>query len=202
MGFNLIEVENMTRLIIREDKMKIRLHPDEAESFMAKAMAKAEKFSKIAPDGKSPYGFNHAHSHLVGMAAEYASWILFNEIETLTNRDLHIDPAYQDDRREGECDLYVGGTRIEVKGIKYGSWLQFGPCISSRQLPKIQKKADIVLWALYNEKCQEFTFEGYNFVSEIASIPTIMTGAPGRDKIENYPVISILKPLQELEFNA
>jgi len=189
----------MTRLIIREDKMKIRLHHDEAESFMAKAIAKAEKFTKIAPAGKSPYGFNHAHSHLVGMAAEHASWLLFNEIETLINRDLNIDPAFQDEKREGECDLYVAGLRIEVKGIKYGSWLRFGPCISARQLPKIQKKADVVLWALYNEKCQEFTFEGYNLVSEIAAIPTIMTGAEGREKIENYPVISILKPLQDLK---
>ncbi|AQW89014.1 hypothetical protein pEaSNUABM50_00513 [Erwinia phage pEa_SNUABM_50] len=192
----------MTRLIIREEKMKIRLHQDEAESFMAKAAAKAEKYTKLAPDGKSPYGFNHAHSHLVGMAAEHASWVLFTEIEEMLGIDLKIDPAFQDERREGECDLYVGGKRIEVKGIKYGSWLRFGPCVSARQLPKIKKKADIVLWALYNERCQEFTFEGYNLVSEIETIPTIMTGAEGREKIENYPVLSIIKPLQELTFDG
>ena len=189
----------MTRLVIRENKMKIRLHQDEAEAFMAKAAAKAEKYNKLAPDGKSPYGFNHAHSHLVGMAAEHASWILFNEIEALTGTHLNIDPAYQDDSREGECDLYVAGMRIEVKGIKYGSWIRFGPCISARQLPKIKKKADIVLWALYNERVQEFTFEGYNFVNEIETLETILTGAEGRPKIENYPVMSIIKPLQELK---
>lgn len=190
----------MTRIIIRENKMKIRLGHDEAESFMAKAIAKAEKYNVLAPDGKSPYGFNHPHSHFVGMVAEYASWVLFTEIETMLNINLNIDPAFQDERREGECDIYVAGKRIEVKGIKYGSWLRFGPCISARQLPKIEKKADIVLWALYNERGQEFTFEGYNLVSEIAALDTIMTGAEGRPKIENYPVQSIIKPLQELTF--
>lgn len=191
----------MTRLIIRENKMKIRLHQDEAESFMAKAAAKAEKYNKLAPNGKSPYGFNHAHSHLVGMAAEHASWILFNEVEALAGINLNIDPAFQDDRREGECDIYVAGKRIEVKGIKYGSWLRFGPCISARQLPKIQKKADIVLWALYNERCQEFTFEGFNYVDEIATLETIMTGAEGRPLIENYPVLPIIKPMQSLSLH-
>lgn len=191
----------MTRLVIRDNKMKIRLHQDEAESFMAKAAAKAEKYNKLAPDGKSPYGFNHAHSHLVGLAAEHASWILFTAIEEMLGIDLKIDPAYQDERREGECDIYVGGKRIEVKGIKYGSWLNFGPCVSARQLPKIKRKADIVLWALYNERCQEFTFEGFNLVSEIETLDTIFTGANGRDKIENYPVLNILKPLQEMQFN-
>lgn len=190
----------MTRLIIRENKMKIRLHTDEAEAFMAKAHIKAEKYNKLAPGGKSPYGFNHVHSHLVGLAAEHASWILFTEIENILNINLSIDPAFQDEGREGECDIYVAGKRIEVKGIKYGSWLRFGPCISSRQLPKIQKKADIVLWALYNERCQEFTFEGYNYVNDISSLETVMTGAEGRDKIENYPVLPIIKPLQELQF--
>lgn len=190
-----------TRLIIRENKMKIRLHQDEAESFMAKASAKADKYNKLAPEDKSPYGFNHAHSHLVGMAAEHAAWILFNEVEMLSGTDLNIDPAFQDERREGECDIYVAGKRIEVKGIKYGSWLRFGPCISARQLPKIQKKADIVLWALYNERCQEFTFEGYNFVEEITTLDTVMTGAEGRPKIENYPVLPIIKPMQKLLLN-
>lgn len=191
----------MTRLIIREDKMKISLYQDEAESFMAKAAAKAEKYRKLAPNGSSPYGFNHTHSHLVGLAAEHASWVLFSEIEEMLGIDLKIDPAFQNERREGECDLYVRGKRIEVKGIKYGSWLRFGPCVSSRQLHKIKQKADIVIWALYNERCREFTFEGYNLVSEIESIPTIMTGADGREKIENYPVLNILKPLQELSFD-
>ena len=191
----------MSRLIIREEKMKIRLLNAEVESFLCKATAKAEKYNKLAPDGTSPYGFNHPHSHLVGLAAEHATWTLFNEIEDMLGINLAIDPAFQDENREGECDIYVAGKRIEVKGIKYGSWLRFGPCISSRQLPKIQRKADIVIWALYNERCQEFTFEGYNHVHEIAAIEPIMTGAEGRQKIENYPVRNILKPMQELRLN-
>lgn len=196
----LIEVKIMSRIIIRENKMKIRLHNDEADAFMSKAIAKSEKYNKLAPQNKSPYGFNHPHSHFVGLVAEHAAWVLFTEIESMLNTNLNIDPAFQDEKREGECDIYVQGKRIEVKGIKYGSWLRYGPCVSSRQLSKIQKKADIVLWALYNEKCQELTFEGFNLVSEISTLLPVLTGAEGKQKIENYPVISIIKPLQELTF--
>lgn len=188
----------MTRLIIKNNKMTIRLHPDEADSFMAKAIAKSARYEQIAPEHKSPYGFNHAHSHFVGLVAEHAAWILFTEVEALTRKNLNIDPAFQNENRESECDIYVGKTRIEVKGIKYGSWLRFGPCISTRQLKNIERKADVVLWALYNEKRQEFTFEGFNFVSEIRNMPTIITGDVGRPQIENYPVLDIIKPVQEI----
>lgn len=188
----------MNRLTIKNNKMTVKLFNDEADSFMAKAIAKSEKYEKIANSSKSPYGFNHPHAHFVGMVAEHAAWVLFNEIEELTKKELKIDPAYQFEDRDSECDLYVNGLRIEVKGIKYGSWLQFGPCISTRQLKKIEKKADIVLWALYNERRQEFSFEGFNFVKDIRSLPTMVTGASGRPQIENYPVLDIIKPLQEL----
>ena len=190
----------MSRLIIRENKMKIRLSETEAASLLEQAAINSEKFSAISPDGVAPYGHNHTHSHMVGLAAEHATLILFQEIEKITGLDLQIDAAFQDERREGECDIYVGGKRIEVKGIKYGAWLRYGPCISSRQLPKIQRKADIVIWALYNERIQEFTFEGYNKVDEIHLIDPIMTGPDNRPKIENYPVRDIMSPLQELRF--
>lgn len=188
----------MSRLTIKNDKMTIKLFNDEANSFMARAIAKSEKYERIASSSKSPYGFNHPHSHYVGLVAEHASWLLFNEIEDLIGRDLNIDPAFQSDKREAECDLYVNNLRIEVKGIKYGSWLRFGPCISTRQLDNIEKKADVVLWALYNERRQEFSFEGFNFVKQIRALPTLVTGAEGRPQIENYPVLDIIKPLQEL----
>lgn len=188
----------MSRLIIKNNKMTVRLFTDEADSFMAKAISKSKRYEKIAPEHKSPYGFNHPHSHYVGLVAEHAAWVLFTEVEALTGRNLNIDPAYQNDQREGECDLYVGNTRIEVKGIKYGSWLRFGPCISTRQLKNIERKADVVLWALYNEKQQEFTFTGFNYVSDIRSLPTIITGAENRPKIENYPVLDIIKPVQDI----
>lgn len=190
----------MSRLIIRENKMKIRLTDPEAASLLEQAAIKSEKFSVISPDGVSPYGQNHTHSHMVGLAAEHATLILFKEIEQITGLDLQIDAAFLDERREGECDIYVGGKRIEVKGIKYGAWLRYGPCISSRQLPKIQRKADIVIWALYNERIQEFTFEGYNKVEDIHLIEPVMTGPDNRPKIENYPVRDIMSPLQELRF--
>jgi hypothetical protein len=188
----------MSRLTIKNDKMTVKLFSDEADSFMAKAIAKSEKYERIASAAKSPYGFNHPHAHFVGMVAEHASWILFNEIEELLGKPLDVDPAFQFENREAECDLYVNGLRIEVKGIKYGSWLTFGPCVSTRQLKKIEKKADIVLWALYNERRQEISFEGYNFVKDIRALETVITGAVGRPQIENYPVLNIIKPLQEL----
>ncbi|ELW0836404.1 hypothetical protein ACRYKS_19790 [Escherichia coli] len=186
------------RLVLKNGKMTVKLYKDEADSFMAKAIEKSERYKILAPASKSPYGFNHAHSHFVGMVCEHASFVLFNEIENYSGIALNIDPAFQSDGRDGECDIKVNNLRIEVKGIKYKSWTDFGPCVSTRQLKNIQKKADVILWVLYNEKKQEFTFEGFNYVKDISSIPVVLTGVPGRPMIENHPVLSIIKPLQEL----
>lgn len=180
------------------DELVVSLYPDEADSFLVKAMDKAKKYN-ILNDGDSPYGFNHPHSHWVGMLAEHATWELFNWLEETLNINLNIDPVCKDDTRDGECDIIVAGKRIEVKGIKYGAWLKYGPCISTRQLVNIKNKADIVLWVLFNEKRLEFTFKGFNVVSDIETIKPEYTGTDGM-KVLNYPVKSIIKPFSELTF--
>lgn len=187
-----------SRIKIDNNKMTIRLHKDEADAYMAKAIAKSQRYEKIMEGRQSPYGQNHAHSHFVGMVSEHAAYVLMQGIEELVGTELNIDPAFQDDNRDAECDLIVNGLRIEVKGIKYGSWLRFGPCISAAQRKNIERKADVVLWALYNERQQTFTFEGFNLVKDISNIPTVMTGPEGR-QIENHPVMDIIKPLQEMK---
>lgn len=189
-----------SRIKVSNENMSIRLYRDEADSLWAKAIQKSEKFEKMVAKDRSPYGFNHPHSHFVGVVAEHASWILFTEIEEMLGIDLKIDAAFKDESRERECDIYVGGKRVEIKGIKYGSWDTYGPCISARQLNKIKRKADIVLWVLLNEKTKEATFMGYNEVSEIESINPILTGPEHTQKIKNYPVISLIKNLTELVF--
>jgi len=186
----------MCRYQIYDGEMKIKLYQDEVDSFMAKAYDKAQKYLKLAHD-KSPYGFNHPHSHLVGLVAEYASLLLFQNIEEVLNINLHIDPVFQDNTRDSECDIIVHGTRIEVKSIKYGAWLNYGPCISIKQLPKIKKKADVILWALYNEKKREVTFKGFNKIQDIYKVPKLLTGPEGK-QIINYKVQDILINLNEL----
>lgn len=188
----------MTRLVVKNDKMTLALGQSEAKSYMSKAKAKSERYTKISPDHKSPYGFNHPHSHFVGMIAEHSAWVLFDEIQHILRRDLKIDPAFQDDTRDAECDLIVNNLRIEVKGIQQRSWNRFGPCISTRQLRNIQRKADVVLWVLYDEHHQAVSFEGFNYVKDITSVPTKFTAGKGKEPIENYPVLDIIKPLQEL----
>ncbi|WEM33481.1 hypothetical protein EJP02_420 [Escherichia phage EJP2] len=189
-----------TRLKIVDNKMSISLFKDEADSYMAKAMAKSQRYNNMLNGRKAPYGQNHPHSHYVGMVAEHATLVLMEEIEQLLNIDMKIDAVFLDDKRDKECDIVVNGLRIEVKCIKYGSWVKFGPCITAAQRKNIERKADVVLWAVYNERKQSFTFEGFNRVEDIANIPTEMTGVQGREKIENHPVMSIIKPLQEMQF--
>ena len=187
-----------TRLQIVNDKMSIQLSKDEADAYMAKAIAKSQRYETLMQGRKSPYGQNHTHSHYVGMVAEHASLVLMEEIENLVGHNLNIDAVFQDDTRDAECDLVVNGLRIEVKCIKYGSWVRYGPCITAAQRKSIENKADVVLWALYNERQQSFTFEGFNHVADIASIPSVMTGPVDR-LVENHPVLSIIKPLQEMK---
>lgn len=190
----------MERIEVKNDKMMVNLYHDEPKSFFAQAKAKSEKYTVLSPDEVSPYGFNHIHSHLVGMISEHASWVLFSEIEKMLGVDLGIDAAFQDDTRDSECDLIVGGLRVEVKGIKANAWNRYGPCVSTRQLKNIERKADIVLWALYDDRTQTVTFQGWNPVSEIRAIKPVMTGDIGKE-IKNYKVLDLLRPLQTLEFN-
>lgn len=189
--------QSKERFYIRNGKMQIRLEKDEADAFMAKAIAKSELYKRLAPSERAPYGFNHIHGHYVGMVCEHAAYVLFECIAESTGIPLTIDTAYQDSSRDGECDLIINSLRVEVKGIKYKSWQDYGPCISSRQLKNITDKADVVLWVLFNERRNEFSFEGFNYVKDVHSIPVILTGAPDKPQIENHPVLSILKPLQE-----
>ncbi|AFA44507.1 hypothetical protein [Klebsiella phage phiKp_21] len=186
------------RVYLRNNKMQVRLHKDEADSFMAKAIVKSELYKRLSPKESSPYGFNHPHSHYVGLVCEHAAYVLFTELEEMTGIKYDIDPAFQNSKRDGECDLIVNNLRIEVKGIKYKSWTNYGPCISTRQLKNIEKKADIILWVLYNEKRHEFSFEGFNYVKDVHTVPVKITGAKGKPQIKNHPVIDIIKPLQEL----
>lgn len=188
----------MTRLVAHNDKMTLQLETLEAQSYMEKAVQKSKRYTAISPDHKSPYGFNHAHSHFVGMIAEHSAGVLFTEIEEIIGKDLNIDLVFKDENRDGSCDIIVNGLRIEVKGITPRSWRQFGPCISTRQLRNIQRKADIVLWVQFDERKQFVTFEGFNYVKDITSVPTKFTAGKGKTPIENYPVLEIIHPLQEL----
>lgn len=190
----------MSRITVKNNKMVVQLYQDEAQAFFAKARAKSEKYTNLSPNHVSPYGFNHVHSHLVGMVTEHASWVLFTEIEDMLKVDLSIESPFQDIERDSECDIIVGGLRIEVKGIKQNAWNRYGPCISKRQLGKIERKADIVLWALYDERTQAVTFQGWNPVSEVRSLQPVFTGDTGRE-VENYQVLKLLRPLDKLEFN-
>lgn len=188
----------MTRYRINNNEMKVKIFQDEYHSFMATAIDKSQRYKTIAKDN-SPYGFNHPHSHIVGLVSEHASLLLFRGIEENLGTNFNIDAVFQDNTRDSECDLVVCGTRIEVKGIKYKSWLEYGPCISTSQYFRIKKKADIILWGLYNEKQNEVTFKGYNTVRDISRIKPVLTGPEGK-QIMNYKVLDIMKPLDKLQF--
>lgn len=188
----------MARLFVENDRMQLQLYSDEAQSFMAKAIAKSEKYSKIMEGRQAPYGQNHVHSHYIGMVSEHAAFVLMNEIEDLIGAKFTIDPVFQNEERDRECDIVVNGTRIEVKGIKRDSWNRYGPCITVAQRKNIERKADVVLWVQYNEKTDVATFNGFNYVKDIKRIEPVFTGPPGR-LIENHQVLDIIHPLQDLK---
>lgn len=186
----------MNRYRIFEDDIKVKIFDSEYKEFCALAELKAKKYQNIAKN-KSPYGFNTAHSHIVGLVTEYAGLLMFRGLEKTYNKNLNIDPVFQDSTRDSECDIIVNSNRIEIKGIKYKAWTEYGPCISTVQYNRLLKKADVVLWALYNERQQEVTFKGFNRVHDIKSIEPVMTGPEGK-QILNYKVLSIMNPLKEL----
>ncbi|WNA16176.1 hypothetical protein XaC1_541 [Xanthomonas phage XaC1] len=186
----------MSRYRIFNEDIKVKIFNSEYELFCEQAEVKAKKYQNIARS-KSPYGFNTAHSHIVGLVTEYAALLMFKGIEETNGIELNIDPVFQDNTRDSQCDIVVNNLRIEVKGIKYKSWVEYGPCISNIQYDRLLKKADVVLWALYNERQQEVTFKGFNRVSDISTLRPVLTGPEGK-QILNYKVLDLVKPLKEL----
>lgn len=181
----------------------VKLTQEEIDSFLEKAQEKSKKYSEISPDSTSPYGFNHVHSHHVGMLAEFAVHEFFNWVQEQSGIALNIEPVYMDSTRDGEADIILNGTRIDVKCMSKYSWTQFGPRISARQYNNLCKKAEVILWVRYITARKTYTIMGFNYMRDVKEItPLTFFNPESGQSIENYPVLAIMHNTELLTSSA
>lgn len=153
------------------------------------AQQKYLRWHKTNEKNPSPYMINSYHAQVVGSAGEFATYKLMKDFVKLValkhKRFMKIDPAFMDDHREGECDLIVNGLRCEVKTLIWKDWVNYGPCITAAQRPRIENKADIIIWVVHNKARRVGAVMGFTPVPEIASVPAAYTGCAER-KIFNH----------------
>ena len=139
-----------------------------------------KKFQKVA----GHYN-NTLDSHLKGKLGEIAV-----EKYLLSTRGADvIDSAFRDISRDLECDIYSKNVRIEVKTWTRKFWRELGRCISVEQLPKLSKKADVVIWCVVEPEKhdeREVSLVGWNWVNEIEQAPRRYTGPHGGRQVDNH----------------
>lgn len=189
----------MSKFMVDENLFKIEFTEDEINSIREKAELKSKKYEILNANNSkaTPYGFNNVHSHLVGLVCEYGAHRLFEEVSKMCG-NFSIDPVYLDESRDGEADIIINNIRIEVKGMKSASWAKFGPCINIKQKSSIERKSDIVLFAVFHEKKRRVEFRGYINTSDINNVKPIRTENSQGKRSLNFPVISELKDVSTL----
>lgn len=169
--------------------MRVPFTDQDHAQIEAVAQQKYLRWHKTNEKNPSPYMINSYHAQVIGSAGEFATYKLMQDFVKLValkyKRYMKIDPAFMDDHREGECDLIVNGLRCEVKTLIWKDWVNYGPCITAAQRPRIEAKADVIIWVVHNKARRVGAVMGFTPVSEIASVPAAYTGIGDR-KIFNH----------------
>ena len=174
--------------------MRVPLTSVEVQQLNILAQEKCIRWERAT---NTPYKTNSLHTQFIGLAGELSVHILMQEFqERMKERmvDITIDPAYKDVAREGESDIIVNGVRCEVKTVKWIDWITYGPCVTSQQLSRIEAKADVIIWVVFNEKKSIGGVMGYTLVNTIRAVPPMLTGIPGR-MVMNHCLRSSVKDL-------
>lgn len=155
------------------------------------ANATLEKFANT----KGHYN-NTLNSHLRGKIGELAC------AEWMANNQIKCTQVFRDIEQIADVDLVTSTMRLDVKTWDERYWDDLGRCIAVRQLPKLQKKADAVLWCVTPQKLSPgiaVKIIGWNTIDDVAAAPQRSTGPTGRRQVDNHQVdLLSVRPLEEL----
>ncbi len=150
---------------------------------------------------KRPGHYNNTpNSHLRGKIGEIAF------LRWLEGLGVAVDAAFRDIARTRKADLIAEGqrssVRLDVKTWDTRYWTEMGRCVAVGQLPKLQNKADGVIWCVSPAVLEPgVTVEvvGWNTLDEVANAPRLLTGPVGRRQVENFQVgLDAVRPLDDL----
>lgn len=160
--------------------MDILLTSNQLDEARSLALETYEKF-KNSPG----YYNNKPDSHLKGKLGELAVE------QALINLQIDCDSAFREMSRDRECDIIIGGIRLEVKTWSDAYWIEMGRCIAVGQLPSLKKKADFVVWCstsyVAGDEAQVRVY-GVTAINQIESEPRRLTGPEWGRKVDNYQV--------------
>ncbi len=136
------------------------------------------------------YYRNLLSSHVIGKFGELAveNWL---RVEGAAVNRGPLVSHFRDIAELRRCDLeyrFPTPLRIEVKTWNANFWEAWGRCVQPRQLPKLRREADVVVWARLTEHATESLVEGrspvpitvqiigYSTLEDVANAPLRNTG--------------------------
>jgi len=129
------------------------------------------------------YNNNH-NSHLRGKVGEIAA------TQVLTDLGLPSNALWADLARLSEADIDVPGVfKADVKTWSSRYWADMGRCVAVGQVPKLVKKADLIIWCVSDPQLRPgMTVEvrGWNSLIDVEAACRRMTGPPAGRKVDNY----------------
>lgn len=167
-------------LQIKPDSIATKLTQTTLDAAMASAKDSAAKYQALVRMSKAPYCNNDVSRHFIGKVGEYGSSQVFEQLQSVFGQQLTIDNVFKDESRDSECDLIVNGLRVEIKTWKPWAFNTYGPCISDRQAKKLNKKCEVVVYAVYDQDTKHFALRGWNYTKDIDGVKAKLTGTPGK----------------------
>ena len=113
---------------------------------------------------------------------------------------VRVDPVFRYLDRDNEADIVLNFVRVEVKSWSEQNWITMGRCIRPNQLPKIQAKADAILWTVLEERFDRTSVKlaGWSTTDDVAATTLVVTGPPHL-RLENHQVdLARMRPLEDL----
>ena len=94
--------------------------------------------------------------------------------------------------RECVADICVPGVfRADVKTWSARFWEDFGRCVAVKQLPKLLRKADVIVWCVCPEELQpgmQVSIRGWSTLSDVQAAPQRWTGPARGRRVHNHQV--------------
>jgi hypothetical protein len=148
---------------------------------------------------KNKTGFyrNLKSSHTIGRYGEIGAHKFFQDL------GFECDPHYLDASQDSLCDITTDGTRWDVKTWNTKYWKVWGRAVSSKQLPRLEAKADAILWTSVDPLTAfEVIIYGWNYISDIKDFEPQWMG-PIDSQVHNHQVpIDSIRPILDIKKEA
>ena len=140
--------------------------------------------------GLSGHYNNNLSSHLRGKVGEIAV------SEVLGDLGIKSDACWRDLSLLSAADIHSSAFRADVKTWSSRYWVGMGRCVAVGQLPKLERKADLVVWCQTHHDLRvgmRVAVMGWNSLADVRSAPRLFTGPKTGRQVDNHQV-----PLSEI----